>query len=212
MGSEVLKSIENAVVEMRFDDTETLTRQALDSGVPALEVLNNGLLTALERVGTLFRDGEYFLPDVLMSVKAYNNSYRLLDPELKKGNYKARGVVMLGTVQGDIHEIGKNILLALLQGNGFRVIDLGVDIPADIFLARAQEEKPDIIGMSALLTTSMPAMKEVIDLFREKGVRKGFKFVIGGAPVSQRYSDEIGADGYGEDAQSGVDLVKRLLA
>ncbi|MBN1532083.1 MAG: corrinoid protein [Spirochaetes bacterium] len=212
MGSDVLKSIENAVVEMRFDDTEALTRQALDSGVTALAVLNGGLLTALERVGVLFRDGDYFLPDVLMSVKAYNNSYRLLDSELKKGNYKARGVVMLGTVQGDIHEIGKNILLALLQGNGFRVIDLGVDIPADTFLARAQEENPDIIGLSALLTTSMPAMKEVMDLFSARGVRERFKFVIGGAPVSQRYAEEIGADGYGEDAQAGVDLVKRLLA
>ncbi len=161
-------------------------------------------------MGALFRDADYFLPDVLMSVKAYNNAYRLLEPGLKKGNYKARGTVMVGTVQGDIHEIGKNILLALLQGNGFQIVDLGVDVKAGTFLSKAKEVKPDIIGMSSLLTTSMPAMKEVIDLFTGEGIRGQFKFIVGGAPVSQKFADEIGADGYGEDAQSGVELVKRL--
>jgi 5-methyltetrahydrofolate--homocysteine methyltransferase len=146
-----------------------------------------------------------------MSVKAYNSSYAVIDPELKKGNYKARAVVMIGTVQGDIHEIGKNILLALLQGNGFKVVDLGVDVPADTFVRKAKEENPDIIGMSALITTSMPAMKEVIDAFSKEGIRNKFKFIVGGAPLSQRFAEEIGADGYGEDAQSGVELVKRLV-
>jgi 5-methyltetrahydrofolate--homocysteine methyltransferase len=118
---------------------------------------------------------------------------------------------MIGTVQGDIHEIGKNILLALLQGNGFKVVDLGVDVPADTFVRKAKEENPDIIGMSALITTSMPAMKEVIDAFSKEGIRNKFKFIVGGAPLSQRFAEEIGADGYGEDAQSGVELVKRLV-
>ena len=184
----------------------------MSAGIPALEILNKGLLTALERVGVLFREGDYFLPDVLMSVKAYNNAYALLDGELKKGAYKSRGTVMLGTVHGDIHEIGKNILLALLQGNGYTVVDIGVDVKSGVFLEKAKEVKPDIIGMSALLTTSMPAMKEVIDLFVKDGIREKFRFIVGGAPLSKKFAEEIGADGYGEDAQSGVELVKRLLA
>lgn len=210
MALDILEQLKKAVVEMQTDETEELTKKALDEGIPALDILNTALLPALDRVGVLFRDADYFLPDVLMSVKAYNNAYRLLEPGLKKGNYKARGTVMVGTVQGDIHEIGKNILLALLQGNGFQIVDLGVDVKAGTFLSKAKEVKPDIIGMSSLLTTSMPAMKEVIDLFTGEGIRGQFKFIVGGAPLSQKFADEIGADGYGEDAQSGVELVKRL--
>jgi 5-methyltetrahydrofolate--homocysteine methyltransferase len=211
MAQNILEQLKDAVIGMKFDETEGLTKKAMDDGLPVLDILNKALLPALDSVGVMFRDGDYFLPDVLMSVKAYNSSYAVIDPELKKGNYKARAVVMIGTVQGDIHEIGKNILLALLQGNGFKVVDLGVDVPADTFVRKAKEENPDIIGMSALITTSMPAMKEVIDAFSKEGIRNKFKFIVGGAPLSQRFAEEIGADGYGEDAQSGVELVKRLV-
>jgi len=211
MTNESLQSLKQAIVNMRFDETEALTRKCMDAGIAPLTMLNNALIPALDIVGNLFQDGDYFLPDVLMSVKAYNNSYTLLAPLLKEGDYKARGLVMLGTVAGDIHEIGKKILLALLQGNGFDVVDLGVDVSDEIFIAKAKEISPDIIGMSALLSTTMPCMKEVIDLFSEAGIRDQFKFIIGGAPVNQRFADEIGADGYGEDAQSGVELAKRLL-
>jgi len=211
MTKEILEELKEAVVEMDFDATENLTQKAIDAGLSAVDILNGSLLVALDRVGVLFRDGDYFLPDVLMSVKAYNNSYKLLEPELKAGDYKSRGVVLLGTVSGDIHDIGKNIILALLAGNGFDVVDLGVDVPAETFLARAKEVKPDIIGMSALLTTTMPAMKDVIDLFSEEGIRGDFKFIVGGAPLNQKFAEEIGADGYGEDAQAGVELVKSLL-
>jgi len=211
MTNESLQSLKQAIVEMRFDETEALTRKCMEAKIAPLSMLNNALIPALDIVGTLFQDGDYFLPDVLMSVKAYNNSYTLLEPLLKEGNYKARGIIMLGTVAGDIHEIGKKILLALLQGNGFDVVDLGVDVSNETFLAKAKEINPDIIGMSALLSTTMPCMKEVIDLFSEAGIRDQFKFIIGGAPLNQRFADEIGADGYGEDAQSGVELAKRLL-
>jgi corrinoid protein of di/trimethylamine methyltransferase len=211
MTKEILEELKDAVVEMDFDATEELTRKAIEAGLSAVDVLNGALLVALDRVGVLFRDGDYFLPDVLMSVKAYNNSYKLLEPELKAGDYKARGVVLLGTVSGDIHDIGKNIILALLAGNGFEAVDLGVSVPAETFLAKAKEVKPDIIGMSALLTTTMSAMKDVIDLFSEEGIRGDFKFIVGGAPLNQKFADEIGADGYGEDAQAGVELVKSLL-
>jgi 5-methyltetrahydrofolate--homocysteine methyltransferase len=212
MSNEILAKLEDAIVEMKADETGALTREAMQAGTPALDILNKGLLTALERVGVLFRDGDYFLPDVLMSVKAYKNAYALLDDELKKGSYKSRGTVMLGTVHGDIHEIGKNILLALLQGNGYTVVDIGVDVQSQVFVDKAKEFKPDIIGMSALLTTSMPAMKEVIDLFVKDGSRGSYKIIVGGAPVSHAFAKEIGADGYGEDAQSGVELVGKLLA
>jgi 5-methyltetrahydrofolate--homocysteine methyltransferase len=211
MSHEILEEIKQAVIEMSYDLTEGLTQKALDSGVVAVEIINKALLPALDRVGILFREGEYFLPDVLMSVKAYNNSFKLIEPLLKAGDYKSRGKIMLGTVFGDIHDIGKNILSALLLGNGFEVIDVGVDVKPETFLARAREDTPDIIGMSALLTTTMPSMKDTIDVFVEAGLRDKFKFVIGGAPLNQKFADEIGADGYGEDAQSGVELVKRLM-
>ena len=211
MTDEKLDRIKEGVIEMMFDDTGKLTKDAMDSGIPAVDILNNALLPALDEVGILFRDGDYFLPDVLMSVKAYNSSYELLVPHLKEGEFVSRGTVMLGTVAGDIHDIGKNILSALLVGNGFEVVDLGVDVSAETFLEKAKESNPDIIGMSALLTTTMPAMKDVIDAFLEEGIRDKFKFVVGGAPLNLKFSDEIGADGYGEDAQSGVDLIKELL-
>jgi 5-methyltetrahydrofolate--homocysteine methyltransferase len=211
MSHEILDGIGQAVIEMRFEDTEGLTKDALAAGITAVEIINKGLLPALDRVGILFREGDYFLPDVLMSVKAYHNAFMVLEPLLKGGDYKSRGKVMIGTVFGDIHDIGKNILSALLLGNGFEVIDIGVDVKPEVFLTRAREDMPDIIGMSALLTTTMPAMKDTIDVFVEAGLRGKFKFIIGGAPLNQKFADEIGADGYGEDAQSGVELVKRIM-
>jgi 5-methyltetrahydrofolate--homocysteine methyltransferase len=211
MSHEILDTITQAVIDMKFEDTEGLTREALNAGISAVEIINGALLPALDRVGILFREGDYFLPDVLMSVKAYNNSFALVEPLLKEGDYKARGRIMIGTVFGDIHDIGKNILSALLLGNGFEVVDVGVDVKPEVFLARAKEDQPDIIGMSALLTTTMPSMKDTIDVFVEAGLRDKFKFIIGGAPLNQKFADEIGADGYGEDAQSGVELVKRLM-
>lgn len=212
MSVELLNELRAAIVGMRFDDTEDLARRALEAGAKPVDILNGACLPALDEVGVLFREGDYFLPDVLMSVKAYDNAYRLILPGLKEGAYESRGKVMLGTVEGDIHEIGKNILHALLQGNGFEVVDLGVNVSPAAFLEKAREHRPDVIGMSALLTTTMPVMKETIDLFAKEGMRGSFRFIVGGAPLSQRFSDEIGADGYGEDAQSGVELVRRLVA
>jgi 5-methyltetrahydrofolate--homocysteine methyltransferase len=212
MGDVMLKELEEFIVQMDADAAEGLVKKLLDAGESASEILNKALLPALDRVGVLFRDGDYFLPEVLMCVKAYDSSFKLILPKLKEGDYVSRGRVILGTVEGDIHEIGKNILFALLEGNGFDVLDLGVNVKAADFLAKAKEWSPDIIGMSSLLSTTMPAMKDVIDTFAKVGLRKNYKFIIGGAPVSQRFADEIGADGYGEDAQSGVELVKRLLA
>lgn len=211
MSDKHIELLRKAVVNMRFNETGDLTEDCRSAGYKALDILNQALLPALDQVGTLFRDGDYFLPDVLMSVKAYNTAYRLIEEELKSGNYESRGKVLIGTVQGDIHEIGKNILLALCQGNGFDIVDLGKDVPPAVFLEKAREAKPDIIGMSALLTTTMPVMKDVLDTFTEAGIRDQYKFIVGGAPVSRGFAEEIGADGYGGDAQSGVELIKKIL-
>ncbi len=211
MTNKILDELKVAVIEMNFDETEGLTKKALDSEITASDILNNSLIPALDEVGELFSEGEYFLPDVLLSVRAYDNSYKFLEPTLKEGEYRAKGTIMLGTVSGDIHDIGKKILAALLQGNGFDIVDLGVDVTPETFLNRAKEVNPDVIGMSAMLTTTMPAMKEVIDVLSEGGIRDKYKIIVGGAPLNKKFSDEIGADGYGEDAQSGVDLVKSLL-
>jgi 5-methyltetrahydrofolate--homocysteine methyltransferase len=212
MSESILADLQKAVVDMKADVSRELIQKGLDEGLTAVDLLNEALVPALDEVGVLFRDGDYFLPDVLMSVKAYNEAYGRIENMLTEGQQVARGKVMLGTVEGDIHEIGKNILAALLQGNGFKVIDLGVQVTPQAFLEKARELQPDIIGMSSLLTTTMPAMKETIDLFAAEGLRDSVKIIIGGAPVNQAFADDIGADGYGEDAQSGVELAKRLMA
>lgn len=212
MSDELLKQLEDAIVEIQPDHATALMEKIMDATVPAIDILNRALVPALDRVGVLFREGDYFLPDVLMSVNIYNQAFALIEPELKAGNYKAKGTVMLGTVKGDTHDIGKNILSALLQGNGFEVINLGMNVAAETFLEKAREARPDIIGMSALLTTTMPEMKNTLDLFEKEGLRSDFRFIVGGAPVTQDYADQIGADGYGEEAQAGVALVKSLLA
>ncbi len=211
MTNKILDELKESVIEMNFEETGVLTKKALDLKITAADILNNTLVPALDEVGVLFSNGDYFLPDVLMCVKAYDNSYTLLEPFLKEGDYTSKGKVMLGTVAGDIHDIGKKILLALLSGNGFEIVDLGVDVTPETFLEKAKEFSPDIIGMSAMLTTTMPAMKETIDVFSENGVRDKFKMIVGGAPLNKKFSDEIGADGYGEDAQSGVELIKSLV-
>lgn len=212
MSEELLSKLTESIVQINQDEALETTDRIIVQGVPAIEILNNALVPALDRVGVLFRDGDYFLPDVLMCVNIYNKIFVQIEAELKKGDYKSRGKIMLGTVKGDTHDIGKNILSALLQGNGFEVINLGMNVPPEVFLEKARENEPDVIGMSALLTTTMPEMKNTIDLFEQSGLREKYKFIIGGAPVTQEFADKIGADGYGPEAQSGVDLLKQMLA
>jgi len=211
MGKELIKKLTDAVVNMNSEEALELTGGALESGISSRDILNNGLLPALDKVGVLFQDGDYFLPDILTCANIYKSTFALIESELKKGNYKPMGKIMLGTVWGDTHDIGKNILAALLEGNGFEVINLGMNVAPETFLEKAKETGPDIIGMSALLTTTMPEMKKVIDLFSAKGLRDKYRFIIGGAPVSPEYADTIGADGYGAEAQEGVDLVKSFF-
>ena len=208
---EVLARIKQAVIDMDPVEARDLTRQALESGAAALLILRQGLIAGLEVVGGKFKNDEIFLPEVMLSAKAFQEGFSLLEPRLKQGDYRPRGKVLMGTVAGDVHDIGKNIVAVLLQGNGYEVIDAGADVPAARFLALAKEHQPQVIGLSALLTTTMPVMKQVIEALKKEGLRERVKVMIGGAPVTKEYARQIGADGYGEDAQAGVMLANGWL-
>ncbi len=212
MSDEYLEKIQDSVVKMDKAGAEALTREALDAGTEAMVILKQALIPAMEIVGDLFGRGDYFLPEMLGAVDAYNGCFPLLEPRLAAGDVQSRGTVLLGTVKGDIHDIGKNILAALLQGNGFKTIDLGTNITEASFLEAAQRHEPDVICLSALLSTTIPEMKTVVDTFAANGLRERYRIIIGGAPVTREYAESIGADGYGADAQAGVRLAREFTA
>jgi 5-methyltetrahydrofolate--homocysteine methyltransferase len=183
--------------------------EALQSGISAKQVLDEGLIAAMDEVGRLFRDGEYFLPEVLVAADAMKAAMEILEPRLRAEDVKPEAIAVVGTVQGDLHDIGKNLVAVMLQGAGFEVIDLGVDVSPEQFIAACREHKADILGLSALLTTTMPAMKAIIEkATAELSPRP--RILIGGAPVTQDYANEIGADGYAPDAASGAQLAKSV--
>jgi corrinoid protein of di/trimethylamine methyltransferase len=184
----------------------------LDQGYPAAEILNRGMLQAMEVIGGRFADGTVFIPEVLLSARAMNQGLVVLEPHLAGERQESGGRVMIGTVHGDLHDIGKNMVITMLKGVGFDTIDLGVNIKEDEFVARVREHKPDVLGLSALLTTTMPQIRQVIDALTEAGMRAGLKVIVGGAPINQKFADEVGADGYAADAGAAVALVRRLLA
>ena len=186
-------------------------QELLDRGVHAKDILNRGMLTAMEVIGGRFRDGTVFIPEVLLSARAMNAALTVLEPHLAKEQKEASGRILLGTVRGDLHDIGKNMVATMLRGVGFEVIDLGINISVDDFVAKVEQHRPDILGMSALLTTTMPEMKKVIDGLAARGLRGTVKVMVGGAPVNAKFAVDIGADGYGADAGAGVDLAKKLL-
>jgi len=193
MSDELLKRLMEAIVRIDMDAAGEASEAVSAAGVPSIDILNRCLVPALEQVGVLFRDGEYFLPDVLMCVNLYNGIFKRIEADLKQGNYKSRGKVMLGTVKGDTHDIGKNNLSALLQGNGFEVINLGMNVPPEVFLAKAREMEPDVIGTSALLTTTLPGMQTTIKLFKQAALRERFKIVLGGAGPAEGDAGVSGA-------------------
>jgi len=194
------------------DNVAELTQQAIDHKIPPREILDHGLIAGMNIVGDKFRDHEIFLPDVLLAARAMYAGLDPLKPLLVKEGVQSRGKVVIGSVQGDLHDIGKNLVGIMLKGAGFEVVDLGNDVPPEKFVATAREENAAIIGMSALLTTTMPVMKQVVDLLRSENLYGKIKTIIGGAPVSKAYADEIGADEYAFDAGFAVDCVKRLTA
>ena len=187
------------------------TRRALEGGTPALRIVTEGISPAMTEVGRLFEEGDCFVPELLMAARATKEVFELLRPLLSQTGVKPVARVVLGTVKGDMHDIGKNLVGALLEGGGFEVVDLGVDVPAERFLAAVREREPQILGLSALLTTTLPAMKATLEALRGAGVRERVKVMVGGAPVTESYCRAIGADGYADNAASAVAMARRLV-
>lgn len=208
----ILNEIQAATIEGRASEVESLTRQALDEKVSLDDIVNEGFIAAMSIVGDKFRKNEIYVPEMLIAARAMKAGLKVLEPLIMAGERKYLGKIVIGTVKGDLHDIGKNLVSMMLQGGGYEVIDLGVDIMPDKFVAAVKEHQPQVVGLSALLTTTMPQMRETIKALEEAGLRNQVKVLIGGAPVSQRFADEIGADGYAADAGSAVNLVKAVLA
>jgi len=210
---ELYQAMAQSVIEGEPEQAARLAQQGLAAGLEPLTMIEEGFGAGVEVVGDLFAQGEYFLPDLVIEAKAMQEALAVLGSELRRRQETRRtyGKVVIGTVQGDIHEIGKNLVVTLLSVNGFEVFDLGVDVLDETFIAEVKETDADILGMSALLTTTMPAQGRVIQALEEAGIRNEVKVIVGGAPVTQSWADEIGADGYSEDAVGAVALAKRLL-
>lgn len=193
------------------DRVHELTREAIDAGLPPVDILNRGLVAGMNRVGEKFRVRDIFLPDVLLAARAMYAGLDLLKPLLLRENIPTAGKVVIGSVRGDLHDIGKNLVGIMLKGAGFEVVDLGADVSPERFVDIAVTEKASIIGMSALLTTTMPVMKDVVALLKARGLQPSIKTMVGGAPVTAEFAGEIGADGYAFDAASAVDRARSLM-
>jgi 5-methyltetrahydrofolate--homocysteine methyltransferase len=206
-----LKELSEAVINGNRDKSQTLTQQLLDEGVPPGDIINQGLVPGMAVVGEKFKANEFYIPEVLIAARAMHASMDIVKPLLSETDLVAPAAVAIGTVQGDLHDIGKNLVAMMVEGAGYKVIDLGVDVNPAKFVAAVTDQGADVLAMSALLTTTMPSMKDTIAAVEEAGLRDRVKVIIGGAPVTQNYADEIGADGYAPDAASAVDKLKEVL-
>jgi 5-methyltetrahydrofolate--homocysteine methyltransferase len=205
---DIIQEIFRAILEGDYRVTEEKVRAALDAGLNPKKILDEGLIAAMTKVGVLFETGEYFVPEMLVAARAMQRGLDVLKPHLQENEVHAAGIVAIGAVRGDLHDIGKNLVGMMLEGAGFEVRDLGTDVPLERFVAAADEA--DIIAMSALLTTTMPNMKTVIDALETAGKRDKVKVIVGGAPITESYAREIGADGYAADASRAVAVTKLL--
>jgi 5-methyltetrahydrofolate--homocysteine methyltransferase len=207
----VLDALKTAVLNGDAKAAAPLAQQALAAGFAPQHIVDAALIPAMDEAGRLFDEGEYFVPELLVAARALKAAQAFITPLLAGSDAPSRGRVAIGTVKGDLHDIGKNLVVALLQGGGFEVIDLGTDVPPERFVAAAREEGADIVGMSALLTTTMLQMKNTMAALEASGVRPAVKIIVGGAPVTQRFADDIGADGYADNAAGAVALARRLV-
>jgi len=205
-----LQEIAANLIKGNAPKVKELTKEAIDGGQDVREVLKEGLIAGMNVVGKKFKNNEFYVPEVLIAARAMKSGMEIVKPILAEKNIKGLGTVILGTVRGDLHDIGKNLVGMMLEGGGFEVVDLGVDVSPEKFVEATKEKEAEIIALSALLTTTMVAMKEVIEAVRKSEVNDA-KIMIGGAPVTQSYADEIGADGYAPDAASAVDKAKELM-
>jgi 5-methyltetrahydrofolate--homocysteine methyltransferase len=206
-----LQDLAQSVEQGQVQKVSGLTQQLLDSGVSPKIILNDGLIAGMTVVGEKMRSGEMYLPEVLQSASAMHGSLKILKPHLVREGTQSRGKIMVGTVKGDMHDIGKNLVSIMLQGAGFDIVDLGLNVSPQKFVEAITAHQPAILGLSAMLTTTMLNMKTTIEAINAAGLRSTVKVIIGGAPVSQKFADEIGADGYARDAVLAVDKVKQLL-
>jgi len=205
-----LKALADAVVRGDQSAAVELTKAAIEEGAAVKSILDDGLIGGMDDVAARWKRNEFYIPEVLIAARAMKSAMEILEPELVKAGVEPVGKFLIGTVQGDLHDIGKNLVAMMLKGAGFEVIDIGVDVPAEKFIERAKATGVQLIGMSALLTTTMPAMEKTLKALKDAGVSA--KIMIGGAPVTQSYADKIGANGFAPDAASAVDLAKSLVA
>ena len=205
-----LKALADAVIKGDQSAAVEITKAALKEGTAAKSILDEGLIAGMDIVGARFKNNEIYIPEVLIAARAMKMAMEVLEPELVRAGVEPVGKLLIGTVQGDLHDIGKNLVAMMLKGAGFQVIDLGVDVRPEKFIERAKAAGVQLVGMSALLTTTMPGMEKTIKALKDAGISA--KIMIGGAPVTQGYADKIGADGYAADAASAVDIAKNLVA
>ncbi len=208
---EILQRISEELQEGNYRDMPKLVQEALDTGISPSVILSDGLVAGMDVVGEKFRCDEIFMPEVLISAKAMQAGMEVLRPKLIETGAKLAGKVIMGTVKGDVHDIGKNLVKMLMEGAGFEVIDLGIDVPSEKFVEAVRSNRPNILGLSALLTTTMPMMKEVIESLIEAGIREVLKIMVGGAPITEKFAKDIGADGYAPDAASAVVRARELI-
>ena len=200
-----------ALSQGKMDEMKKITQEALDVGESAETILKDGLIQSMDRVGVKFKNGEIFIPEVLIAARAMHAAMAILKPILSKSTSTLAAKIIIGTVKGDLHDIGKNLVIMMLEGGGLEVVDLGIDVPQNKFIEAIREHHPQVVGMSALLTTTMREMKNTIHAIEQAGLRGKVKVIVGGAPVTEKFAKEIGADGYASDAASAVDLVKSQL-
>jgi len=208
----VLETIASNLYNGQNKTVAQLVQQALDQGMAAAEVLDGALIPGMDAVGRDFKAGDLFVPEVLIAARAMHAGMDLLRPLLAEADVPSAGKYIIGTVQGDLHDIGKNLVKMMLEGAGFEIVDLGTDVKPDDFVAAVQEHRPQVLGLSALLTTTMPGMTATIDALREAGLRDTVKIMIGGAPVTTAFAEQIGADAYAPDAATAVDVARNLVA
>lgn len=209
--NELLNTIKDAVINRKRKEIESLVDNAIEAGIEPGLIINEGLIAAMDVVGAQFAADDIFVPEMLASALAMKMGLAKVKPLLKAEDQPSRGTVLMGTVRGDMHDIGKNIVNMMLEGAGFTVVDLGVDLTLEQLLEEIENLKPDILGLSALLTITLPEMERAVQEIGDKGLRKNMKIMVGGAPVSKTFAKEIGADGHGADAAEAVDLAKRLM-
>ncbi len=205
------QELSNALIVGNAKRVKELTDQGIKENISAKELLEKGLISGMSVVGEKFKNREFYIPDILIAARAMHVGLDILKPLLAKSNSDYAGKVVIGTVAGDLHDIGKNLVTMMLEGAGFQIIDLGIDVSIEKFLEAIKRENPDIIALSALITTTMASMKDILIALQESGLRNQVKVMIGGAPITQKFADQIGADGYAQDAATAVDVAKRLV-